>query len=227
MKSDFAEKLSDALLHPNGGIIGLVDQLVELCPREGLRLEWEKGQLRGYVPSEGDVPLPPVRQSVFRAMLARVASICNERSPSTVSPYGGEALLTTEGQDDPLMVSFSNTAQEQTLDLARARSGRSTKRVATKRDMMANIADATELSRKQVASVFQALAEQIKSKVGRKGAGPFVVPGLMKITVISKPATKARKGINPFTKEEVIFKAKPARKVLKIRPLKALKDMVK
>ena len=90
-----------------------------------------------------------------------------------------------------------------------------------------NVGDSTKLSRKQVASVFEALSVQIKGNVGKKGPGVFVVPGLMKIMVITKPATKARKGINPFTKQEQMFKAKPARKVIKIRALKALKDAVK
>jgi nucleoid DNA-binding protein len=98
---------------------------------------------------------------------------------------------------------------------------------ASKSEVITRIAESTELSRKQVASVFEALSEQIGSAVGKKGPGVFAVPGLMKITVIQKPATKARKGINPFTKEEVMFKAKPARKVIKVRPLKALKDMAK
>jgi nucleoid DNA-binding protein len=100
-------------------------------------------------------------------------------------------------------------------------------KVATKSEILASIAASTELSRKQVASVFEALSGLIKTNVGKKGPGVFVVPGLMKITVITKPATKARKGINPFTKEEQVFKAKPARKVIKIRPMKALKDMAK
>ena len=98
---------------------------------------------------------------------------------------------------------------------------------ATKSEVLNAIAQQTELSRKQVASVFEALSEQIAQSVGKKGPGVFAVPGLMKITVIQKPATKARKGINPFTKQEVMFKAKPARKVIKVRPLKALKDMAK
>jgi nucleoid DNA-binding protein len=100
-------------------------------------------------------------------------------------------------------------------------------KVATKSEILASIAASTELSRKQVASVFEALSGLIKTNVGKKGPGTFVVPGLMKIMVIQKPATKAHKGINPFTKEEVMFKAKPARKVIKVRPLKALKDMAK
>src|ERR1700748_789295 len=100
-------------------------------------------------------------------------------------------------------------------------------KVATKSEILQGIAQSTELSRKQVASVFEALSQQIKSNVGKKGPGIFTVPGLMKITVINKPATKARKGINPFTKEEVMFKAKPARRVVKVRPLKSLQEMAK
>jgi len=100
-------------------------------------------------------------------------------------------------------------------------------KAATKTEILTNIATATELSRKQVASVFDALAGQIKSAVGKKGPGIFAIPGLMKITVVQKPATKARKGINPFTKQEQMFKAKPARRVVKVRPLKALKDFAK
>jgi nucleoid DNA-binding protein len=97
----------------------------------------------------------------------------------------------------------------------------------TKSEILAGIATTTQLSRKQVSSVFDALADAVKAGVGKKGPGIFVVPGLLKITVIQKPATKAHKGINPFTKQEQMFKAKPARKVVKIRALKALKDMVK
>ncbi len=97
----------------------------------------------------------------------------------------------------------------------------------TKSEILTSIAKSTELSRKQVASVFEGLSGLIKKGVGKKGPGTFVVPGLMKIVVINKPATKVRRGINPFTKQEQMFKAKPARKVIKVRPLKALKDMVK
>jgi nucleoid DNA-binding protein len=98
---------------------------------------------------------------------------------------------------------------------------------ATKSEILKSIAEATELSRKQVASVFDALACQIAGAVGKKGPGVFAVPGLMKIIVVQKPAVPAHKGINPFTKMEQMFKAKPARKVVKVRALKALKDMVK
>jgi len=97
----------------------------------------------------------------------------------------------------------------------------------SKSEILAGIAEETQLSRKQVASVFDALSGQIKNALGKKGPGLFVVPGLMKVMMIQKPAVKARKGINPFTKMEQMFKAKPARKVVKVRPLKNLKDMVK
>ena len=97
----------------------------------------------------------------------------------------------------------------------------------TKGEILTNIAATTELSRKQVASVCDALAGLIGKNVGKKGPGTFVLPGLLKIIVVEKPATKAHKGINPFTKQEQLFKAKPARKVIKVRPLKALKDMAK
>ena len=96
----------------------------------------------------------------------------------------------------------------------------------TKSQLYGDIADATELSKKQVAAVFDHLTGMIKKDLGKRGPGVFNVPGLMKITVVRKPATKARKGINPFTKEETVFKAKPARNIVKISPLKRLKDAV-
>ena len=91
---------------------------------------------------------------------------------------------------------------------------------------MTAIADNTGMSRKEIGAIFSALGEVIGLDVGKKGPGMFTVPGLMKITRIQKPATKARKGINPFTGQEQMFKAKPARNVVKVRALKALKEMV-
>ena len=96
----------------------------------------------------------------------------------------------------------------------------------TKSEIVSGIAEATGLTKKDVSSVFEVMAAQIKKSLGRRGPGAYTIPGLMKLVVQRKPATKARKGINPFTKEETIFKAKPARNVVKIRPLKNLKDMV-
>jgi nucleoid DNA-binding protein len=97
----------------------------------------------------------------------------------------------------------------------------------TKSETYAYLAHATGLSRKQVASIFENLAGLIGKSLGKKGPGIYVVPGLMKVKVVRKPATKEREGINPFTGEKTIFKAKPARNVVKVQALKGLKDMVK
>lgn len=98
---------------------------------------------------------------------------------------------------------------------------------ATKSEIYAKLADKTGLSKKQVGEFFGALEDVIKGELGKKGPGSFALPGLCRMNVVVKPATKARKGINPFTKEEVMFKAKPASKNVKIRPLKNLKELVK
>ncbi len=95
----------------------------------------------------------------------------------------------------------------------------------TKTQLLATIAEQTDLSKKDVANVMECLAEVISVHVKPRAAGTFTIPGLAKIVVVRKPATKARKGINPFTGEPTIFKAKPARNVVKVRPLKKLKDM--
>ena len=87
-------------------------------------------------------------------------------------------------------------------------------------EKLTGIADG--LSKKQVKGILEGLSEVAYKEL--KKAGAFLVPGLAKFVVIKKPATKARKGINPFTKEPTIFKAKPARKVIKARPVKAVKD---
>ncbi len=100
------------------------------------------------------------------------------------------------------------------------------KKPMTKTEIISELAQNTELNKKQVSSVFDELAIVIERHIKQRSPCKFVFPGLMKIEVKKKPATKARKGINPFTKEETMFKAKPARKVVKIRPLKNVKDMV-
>jgi nucleoid DNA-binding protein len=104
---------------------------------------------------------------------------------------------------------------------------KATTKPPTKTEVFSSIADATGLAKRDVAAVFDALNEQIKRAVsGRGGSKTFTIHGLCKIVVQHKPATKERQGINPFTGEPTTFKAKPARNVVKIRPLKKLKDMV-
>ena len=95
----------------------------------------------------------------------------------------------------------------------------------TKTEILNSLAESTGLNKKEIGGVLEELGSLIGSNLGKKGPGVFNVPGLMKVKVVRKPATKARKGINPFTKEEQMFKAKPARNVVKVRPLKGLKDM--
>jgi nucleoid DNA-binding protein len=95
----------------------------------------------------------------------------------------------------------------------------------TKSAMMGAIADDTGLSKKQIIGVFDSLGTIINGHIRKGGAGICTIPGLLKIKTIHKPATKARKGTNPFTGEEMMFKAKPARNVVKVLPLKNLKRM--
>jgi nucleoid DNA-binding protein len=94
----------------------------------------------------------------------------------------------------------------------------------TKSAIVAQICKDTDLSRKEVAAVFDSLNGIIKKSL--RGPGVFTLPGLLKMKVIKKPATKAREGVNPFTKEKMTFKAKPASKKVRVLPLKSLKALV-
>ncbi|GAC1472660.1 MAG: HU family DNA-binding protein [Isosphaeraceae bacterium] len=102
----------------------------------------------------------------------------------------------------------------------------SSTKAATKAEIFSTLAEKSGLSRKEVASVFAGLSELISNELGKKGPGLFVVPGMIKLKVVRRPATKAKPGINPFTKEPITIKAKPARNVVKAIPLKALKELV-
>jgi nucleoid DNA-binding protein len=103
---------------------------------------------------------------------------------------------------------------------------RAVKKATTKAETYTYIAEKTGLTKRDVGAVFDAMSGLIKRDLRRTGPGVYTVPGLMKIKVVRKPATKARKGVNPFTGEAMTFKAKPARNVIKVLALKALKDMV-
>jgi nucleoid DNA-binding protein len=94
----------------------------------------------------------------------------------------------------------------------------------TKSQILASLADSTGLTKKQVGSVMDEMHSLMERSIKKRGVGEFTVPGMMKITTVKKPAKKARKGINPFTGEATIFKAKPASIAVKIRPLKKLKE---
>lgn len=117
---------------------------------------------------------------------------------------------------------------ERNKRMAKKKASRSSKgatKARSKSEVFGEIAQANELTKRQVAGIFDHLSTMIKKDLSR-GPGVFTVPGLMKIKVVKKPATKARRGVNPFTGEEMMFKAKPASKRVKVLPLAGLKKMV-
>ena len=94
----------------------------------------------------------------------------------------------------------------------------------TKSEILAQISKDTGLSKRQVSEVFDSLSTIIRKSL--RGAGLFTMPGLVKMKVVKKPATKAREGVNPFTGEKMVFKAKPGSQKVRVMPLKNLKEMV-
>jgi len=100
------------------------------------------------------------------------------------------------------------------------------KKPLTKTEIMNALAEGSGLTKKEVGSVIDSLTELIAQNIGSKGPGVFNIPGLMKIQVVRKPATKAATRPNPFKPGEMMeVSAKPARNVVKVRPLKGLKEM--
>lgn len=108
----------------------------------------------------------------------------------------------------------------------KARKNTAVKEKFTKTQILNEIAAQTGLTKKDVSAVLDELGVVIERHVKKRAVGEFTLPGLLKISTVKKPAVKARKGINPFTGEETMFKAKPASIAVKVRPLKKLKDMV-
>ena len=98
------------------------------------------------------------------------------------------------------------------------------KKAPTKSEILNQISKSTGLSRQQVGGVFDSLADVIRKSL--RANGVFTYPGLLKMKVVKKPATKAREGVNPFTGEKMMFKAKPASKKVRVLPMKNLKEMV-
>jgi len=96
----------------------------------------------------------------------------------------------------------------------------------SKSQIVTAVAEKSGLTKKQAAAALDAIDAVLVHQLGKKGPGEFILPGLLKLTVVKKPATPAHRGINPFTKEPMTYKAKPARKVVRVRPLKALKEAV-
>ncbi|MSR31492.1 MAG: hypothetical protein EXR99_08310 [Gemmataceae bacterium] len=97
----------------------------------------------------------------------------------------------------------------------------------TKSAVLGALAEKCELSKKQVATVLDEVRNLVVAQLGKKGPGIFTIPGILKLKRKVRPATKEREGINPFTKEKQIFKAKPASIAVRANALKAFKEAIK
>ena len=109
------------LAQPTQGVAGLVDDLLKACREHNLQLDWQGNRccLRSLKGEWEDSINVPLRKSVFRAILARVATLCNEQTPDSVSPYGGQAELLVGLPRATLMrVTFANTLAEQKLQIS-------------------------------------------------------------------------------------------------------------
>ena len=95
-----------------------------------------------------------------------------------------------------------------------------------KSQFVSALAEKSGLDKKQAVSALDTINALVAQQLGRRGPGEVLIPGLLKLNVVEKPATRQHEGINPFTKEPMTYKAKAARKVIKVRPLKALKDAI-
>jgi hypothetical protein len=118
--SHIADILGRIIMHPTGGVVSLVDELLLVCGEHGLQLDWqaEHCRVRSFGGGWEELTEIPLRKSVFRAILARIAVLCNERSPNSVSPYGGQGELSSETNPPTVFrVTFANTPEEQKLEL--------------------------------------------------------------------------------------------------------------
>lgn len=122
--SKLAEVLRSTLEHPTAGVVGLVHDLLSICQKEELQLDWQADycRIRSLASGSEEVIDSPVRMSVFRAMLARLAAVCNERIPNSISPYGGQGEVAVgAGSVTILRVVLTNTPSEQRLQLTPVR----------------------------------------------------------------------------------------------------------
>jgi nucleoid DNA-binding protein len=95
-----------------------------------------------------------------------------------------------------------------------------------KSQFVATLAEKSGLDKKQATSALETINTIVAQQLGKRGPGEVLIPGLLKLNIVDKPATPKHEGVNPFTKEPMTYKAKPARKVIKVRTLKALKDAI-
>ena len=119
------DRLRHALVAPTRGVLGLVDDLLTISREQSLRLDWQADHCRVRLAGDGleDALEVPLRKSVFRAALARIAVLCNEHNPNSVSPYGGQGELSIGTAPATVFrVAFANTPDEQSLELVRVSS---------------------------------------------------------------------------------------------------------
>ena len=122
------------------------------------------------------------------------------------------------------MAKAKKSARKSAKKPARKPAAPSVKSVLSKSALVHHLAGTSGAAAKDVRAVIAALEDTIRASISKKGPRTFVLPGLLKITAVAVPAKKARKGINPFTGQETVFKAKPATVKVKVRPMKKLKD---
>lgn len=96
----------------------------------------------------------------------------------------------------------------------------------SKSQFVTTLAEKSGLNKQQATAALDTVNEIVAQQLGKRGPGEVLIPGLLRLNVVEKPATRQHEGINPFTKEPMTYKAKAARKVIKVRLLKALKDAV-
>lgn len=136
-----------------------------------------------------------------------------------------KATKTTRTATAKKTATTKKTAATPVSELKKVKLGKLDK-AFTKAQIFAYLSETTELSKKDISKVFESLQDLMQHHLKKRSLGEFTLPGLAKFATKRKPATKARKGINPFTGEEIMFKAKPASTAVKIRPLQKVKDMV-
>jgi nucleoid DNA-binding protein len=96
----------------------------------------------------------------------------------------------------------------------------------SKSEFITTLAEKSGINKKQATTALETINAMVAQELSQKGPGEIIIPNLLKLSIVVKPATHQHEGINPFTKEPMTFKAKPARKVIKVHPLKALKDAI-
>ena len=168
----------------------------------------------------------PVTRKTSKSVLKRGRppkkdSKMEKNSPSSKSPGKRKGLISTN--------TAKKRAPRRTSQLDQVPIGKVAQKVKkprTKSDIFALLAQAAGLPKKDIVQIFDNLNDLITMDLAKSGPGSFNLPGLMKLVRVTKAATKARKGINPFTKEPMVYRAKPSRNVVKVRILKGLKEMV-